>query len=221
MMFVFSLCCLVFVYGIAAYKYSLFPYSQIHNAWFAARTVINLVLGNKSWYYRRTGQTQVIPVHEHDRVQEGNTLVISVGSDDRLSAKVITLAGELVHEWPVDWFDIWSDATHLPDKDLPKSRPGTHIHGSVLMDNGDLVFNFEHLGLVRLDLCGNVVWRLPYRTHHSVHPDETGNLWVPGQINYTEPLAGYPNYRPPFIGPTVQCRRMTLNHHVPHSLQGN
>jgi hypothetical protein len=49
------------------------------------------------------------------------------------------------------------------------------------MDNGDLVFNFDHLGLLRLDRRGEVVWRLNYRTHHSVHRHDDGNLWVCGQ----------------------------------------
>ena len=41
-----------------------------------------------------------------------------------------------------------------------------------LLDTGDLIFNYENLGLVRVDVCGNVVWRLPYRTHHSIWRDE-------------------------------------------------
>jgi hypothetical protein len=91
----------------------------------------------------------------------------------------------------------------VPDADLPKERPGTHIHGAVLLDDGDIVYNYEHLGLVRLDLCGDVVWRLPYRTHHSIHRDDDGNLWVSAQINRVSRDPRYPNYKPEFIEPMV------------------
>ena len=36
-------------------------------------------------------------------------------------------------------------------KNGQKKKPGTHVHGAVVLANGDLIFNFEHLGLVRLD----------------------------------------------------------------------
>jgi hypothetical protein len=77
------------------------------------------------------------------------------------------------------------------------------VHGLALADNGDLVFNFEERGMVRLDACGGVVWRLPYRTHHSIHFDERGHIWAPGLITRTEESARLPNYRAPFQDYTV------------------
>ena len=54
----------------------------------------------------------------------------------------------------------------------------------------------------RLDLCGQVVWRLPYRTHHSIHLDDDGDLWVSAQVNRVD--AGlYPNYKPEFVEPMI------------------
>ena len=72
------------------------------------------------------------------------------------------------------------------------------IHGAVLLENGNLVFNFEYLGLVCLDFQGNVVWRLPYMTHHSVTRADDGNLWVCGQIYRTTPKERIPNLELPF-----------------------
>jgi hypothetical protein len=87
---------------------------------------------------------------------------------------------------------------------LPKRQPGTHVHGAVVMENGDLVFNFEYLGMMRLNACGDVVWRLPYQTHHSIDMDEnTGNLWVSGRIYHSEPTPKFPNHTPPFSEPTA------------------
>ena len=72
------------------------------------------------------------------------------------------------------------------------------MHGVALAPNGDLIFNFEELGLMRVDACTNVVWRLPYRTHHSVQFDDDGNIWVPGLITRDKPVADLPNHIPPF-----------------------
>jgi hypothetical protein len=115
----------------------------------------------------------------------------------------MALDGSVIHNWNIDWFKMWPDADHLPEHVVPQSQPGCTIHGAAIMENGDLVFNFEALGLVRLNVHGNVVWRLPYQTHHSVHRDERGNLWVCGQRHHLEPVPEYPNYVPPFEEFTV------------------
>ena len=90
-----------------------------------------------------------------------------------------------------------------PKTRFPSERPGTHIHGAVVLEDGDIVYNYEHLGLVRLDLCGEVVWRLPYRTHHSVHQDDDGDLWVSAQINRDGEATGYPNHVLEFVDPII------------------
>lgn len=71
------------------------------------------------------------------------------------------------------------------------------------MENGDLVFNFEHLGMVRLDRNGKIVWRLPYQTHHSIHRADDGNLWVSGQREHTEPDTRFPERLTPFDEYTI------------------
>jgi hypothetical protein len=136
-----------------------------------------------------------------DLMQPGLTLI--AGKGKILKAAVVDARGVAVQEWAIDWKSLWPEASHLPKKDIPKQQPGTHIHGAVLMDNGDLVFNFEHLGMMRLNPCNQVVWRLPYRTHHSIHVDRDGMLWASGQRNHTKNSNIYPNYKAPFIEPTI------------------
>lgn len=141
---------------------------------------------------------------EVSSVQQGLTLVTAVGADSRLDAAIVEMDGTVVQNWDIDWFEIWPDASHLPKSHLPKQRPGTHIHGAAVMPNGDLVFNFEYLGLVRLNSCGDVVWRLPYQTHHSIDVDETtGHLWVSGRRYHEKPVATFPDHTPPFAEPTA------------------
>jgi len=201
-LFIVSLLSLIFAYGFLSSQFHIFPYSLIANVKSSIGTILK-DKENRSWYYQKTDHTKKVIIYNKKSISKGLTLISSLGKDNTISLKVIDINGSIVHSWDVDWFKIWPDATHLPEKDLPKSRPGTQIHGMVLLKNGDVVFNYATLGLVRLDVCGNVVWRLPYRTHHSVYLDEYDNLWVPGQKNHEERLSAFPAYKPPFLEPTV------------------
>lgn len=158
----------------------------------------------KPGHYYPTAFSEADQFVDPSAVQPGLTLLTAVGRDARLEARVVELDGSVVQHWSLDWFETWPDAEHVPDIFMPKQTPGTNIHGAAVMDNGDLVFNFEYQGLVRMDVCGEVVWRLPYLTHHSVFVDEeSGHLWVSGKRFHEEPVARLPNHRPPFAEPTV------------------
>ncbi len=202
--FVLSLIVFAFLYGVFSTELQNFPYYTLKTAFKTAVSLKNQFFSNESIYYRQTDYTQLVPSPHPEPEAAGNTLIVSVGAEEQLSAKVIKTNGDIVHEWEIDWFDIWPDAEHLHRDEIPQSKPGTHIHGCVVMDDGGLVFNFEHLGLVRIDARGNVLWKLPYRTHHSVFRDESGNLWVSGQINHYENVPGFECFDPSEKNPTIE-----------------
>ena len=200
LLLIFALCFLSFNYGLAVQQYQLFPYALMVQA----KEGLNMILPNgDEWHYHETHYTSKVPTHDPNTAYPGLSLITSVAGDNRLAVSIIDMDGTTIHEWNIDWFAMWPDATHVPKSDLPKKRPGVHVHGAELLENGDLVFNFDYFGLVRLDICGNTVWRLPYRTHHSIYQDENGILWVPGQRDHEEPLPDFPNYKPPVEEPTV------------------
>ena len=168
-----------------------------------ADTMHLLGLKKPNYHYERDDTTAVIR-HDPDAAQPGLTLITSATADNQLDARLIALDGTPVQTWPIDWYTLWPDADHVPEHLRPKQQPGTHIHGAVIMENGDLVFNFEFQGMMRLDVCGDVVWRLPYLTHHSIDRDRrTGNFWVSGRIFHDEPTEKFPNHTPTFAEPTV------------------
>jgi hypothetical protein len=72
-----------------------------------------------------------------------------------------------------------------------------------LLPDGDIIFNFEQLGTIRMNTCGEVVWRLPYRTHHSIFPDGDGNLWLSAQKTSLKPLPQFPKHVPPVRDPII------------------
>jgi len=200
--FVVSITCFSFVYGWIVGKYHVFPYKLFELAESGGKKII-FKDTNDFDYFKPAIYPHRPAIYNSGQACEGLNLVTSITAGRKISAKIMDLDGKSIHEWIVDWFKIWPDAKHVPGRFLPQSRPGTFIHGAVVMENGDLVFNFEWLGLVRIDIQGKVVWRLPYQTHHAVYKDDIGNLWVCGQKEHAEPEVQFPGYLLPFEEDTI------------------
>jgi hypothetical protein len=190
---------LIFTGGMIVGRYQLFP-SQVLSV--AEKGYQRLCAPEQSkdadLFRRQPRDTQRPVVRDTRQACEGLNLISRMAADGKLSVDVMDMDGKFLHHWSTSWFKIWPDAKHVPPELAPKSEPGTIVHGAVLLKNGHLVFNFEYLGLVCLDFNGNVVWRLPYQTHHSIAKGNDGNLWVCGQRRRTEPMAAIPNLELPF-----------------------
>jgi len=190
-------------YGYFAAKKSLFPSSQIEQAETVAKALKKTILKERPWYYSKVKDDGPAVTVRNGAMMPGMTLTTGMGADRHLVSRVIDEDGKALHDWSIDWFDLWKDADHLPPSLKPQERPGTQIHGAVLSSNGDLTFNFDKLGLVRMDWCGKVKWRLPKLTHHSVFEDESGHLWVAGMVSHSERDPRLPAHKPPFVEYTV------------------
>jgi len=203
--FVGSLVLLAFLYGVAVGTFRVFPYhvfALASDGLQELRTSTELD-DELAWYYRRVDASYPKAFHDAGEAYQGLNLITRIKEDHRIAAEITDMDGKTLHRWDVDWFRVWPDADHLPSSVVPKSRPGCHLHGAVVMDNGDLVYNYDHLGLVRLARDGRVVWRLPYQTHHSIQPDEDGNLWVCGQKAHNVPDPDFKGRTPPYDACTV------------------
>ena len=203
---------LVFITGVAILSYLLGLFSgvlSIPPARFIVASIKDAKIAIEEsfslpWYYVATEQSEPAIIHAPSEISPGLTLISGIGPDRELLAQVIDANGRTVHSWHVDWFELFPEPpAYLENKGLPQSKPGTELHGIQLTPDGGIVFNFERLALIRMDACGKVVWRLPYRTHHSVFADEDGTYWVSGQIPRREPRPDLPNYLPEFQDYTV------------------
>ncbi|MEE9427635.1 MAG: arylsulfotransferase family protein [Paracoccaceae bacterium] len=153
-------------------------------------------------------QKPVVPVEiaralQPDAVSPGMTLVYGAGEELAMVAKIVDQDGNTVHLWDIDMFDVWSDMDHVPKDRRPKSRPGGEIAGLVFLPDGDIVFNLEPVGLMRMDYCGVIRWQLPYLTHHSVQLGGKGNFFASGQTFSYEPDSDWPALGPFFIEDTI------------------
>lgn len=192
---------LIFGYGCAVGRYRIFP----HAIFVLAREGYQKLMSANQHYYfhERPGNDHRTVFCDPDRMYPGLTVVTHVNSDPSPAVNVVDMAGNVIHRWTLDWFTLWPDVKHLPATRIPKARPGTHVIGSFLMPNGDLIFAFECLGLLRIDPNGKVIWRLPYQTHHSITRASDGNFWVCGQKSHEEPCDRIPNWGPAFVEPTL------------------
>jgi Arylsulfotransferase (ASST) len=193
---------LTFLYGAACMQYQLFPHSIVRRVQSAFEEVFGEQNDDSKWFFPAPAGLDRNPVNEGTPTA-GVNFVTYLAENRHPTLKLMTNAGDTLREWDADWFRVWPDPAHIPTQDRPKHQPGTHIHGAVLQRDGSVVFSYTALGLVKLDVCGEVVWRLPYRTHHSIIEDEQGTLWIPGQINHTTALPDYPNLQPPFVEETL------------------
>ncbi|MEI9964516.1 MAG: hypothetical protein WDM92_07255 [Caulobacteraceae bacterium] len=76
------------------------------------------------------------------------------------------------------------------------------------------MFNYENLGMVKVDFCGRVKWRLARMTHHALYRDDAGHLWALDHIITPSPT-GVPDL-PPAVqrgrGDRAVRRRQALAH---------
>jgi hypothetical protein len=198
-----ALIILAYCYGVMSLRYELFPAPQLRFIVTQASLAVTEFSDKNEWYYIESNGRKQIPIYKKESVQEGLTLITGLTSERTPSVKVINFQGDIIHKWDIDWYKIWPDSNHIPKHLIPKGKPGTHIHGSKLTNNGGVLFNFENLGFVNLDACGNTLFKVPYPTHHAIEEDDNGDYWLPGQIYYQEALPQYPNYIPPFKDDTI------------------
>lgn len=160
--------------------------------------------GDLSWYSNRHAEPLPSASIVKDDAFPGTNLILRIGGElgrPALRAEIRNLENDVIHSWNVGWYNIWSDADHLPEYMVPQDALGTCMIGAVVLEDGRLVFNYEHLGLVCLNKDGSVAWRLPYQTHHSVELDNDGTLLVGGhRVRHTNKTIDptVPHFRPAY-----------------------
>jgi arylsulfotransferase ASST len=194
-LFAVSAAVLIFGYGAVADHYRLFPFRLIVEAKAAL-----LELTERPWYLGDSEESQPVRVLAADAIAPGLTMINGMALDGTTLLTVVDANGRTIHSWRLSWANLWPHPTHVAAADIPTPPV---VHGVLLMPNGDVVLNFDAVGMLRVNQCGKVVWRLPYRTHHSLSLDDQGNIWAPGLVWRREKVARFPNYEPPFSDYTI------------------
>jgi len=177
---------LVFGYGIAVGYFRIFPFSALK----FVKGSFAQVFEEREMLLAQRPTDQLYPArypgegvtrYEEGRMAPGLTFV-SLFLEDHHEMQLMRPDGSLVNRWPVSFKKVFPDASHIQPKALiPRTDWFSMIHGAHALPDGSVVFNFDYNGMVKLDRCGKVVWKLPVMSHHSLELAEDGGFWVPGR----------------------------------------
>jgi hypothetical protein len=149
-----------FVYGLLTMQAKVFPYNLL----FEVKQATTDLKDNWQMYLERRPTAHLEPSRRAGRgvivddgaaVQPGLILMSGLFEDAGSSVRLIDRSGDIIRRWDTRYSHIWPDPKHL--REVPVNDWFADIHGLVLQPDGSIVFNFEYLGLSRVDACGNVL----------------------------------------------------------------
>lgn len=127
---------------------------------------------------------------------DGSLVLLSGFFEDNNELRLIRRDGSVVARWLASYSELFPSPEHL--KKAPATDWNIDLHGALAQPDGSVVFNFEYGGLVKLDRCGDEVWKVEHQTHHSVEQAEDGGFWVPGRRSVSEDEASFAPFPAPF-----------------------
>lgn len=207
-LFVVSVGVVIFGYGVVVGTYRVFPYHQLE---LVKDTIAELYAQSsmmakieptehlKDGRHDGTGALQ----HRPNSMSAGYTLVTGF-FDGGLEIRLLSPDGSPRHRWPVQFSGIWEgDLEHVqPASMRPATDWNTGFNGAMALPDASVIFNMIGGGLVKLDRCGDVVWKLHKMAHHSVEANSDGGFWVPGQY-YVASESRHPPIEPPYRLDTI------------------
>jgi len=195
-LFWFGVLFIVFVLGILADRFQVFPSRVVRDAVAAVddwRVHWQHYLQIHSKYLRPTEHSKGgVTRYERSAVAPGYTF-LTLFRDGRFGAMLIDMEGSILHRWDISFSEAFPDQQHMavasPDYDIV-------LHGSALLPDGDVILNMEGAGAVRLDRCSKIVWRLPMTTHHQLDYLPNGDTLIGIDRVRTAPDPRYPRLEP-------------------------
>ena len=115
------------------------------------------------------------------RADDTSLIMMSGFFDDENQVRLVRRDGAVIRKWSLDYFAHFANRDdRVCDVD---SHLGVDVHGAHLNRKGELAFNYEYCGTVKVDQCGNVMWTLSEPTHHSIVEASSDGYWILGR-NY-------------------------------------
>lgn len=194
-LFVAGIAVFAFLYGVATMQYQVFPYKLLREAklgleaW-AAVDVSNSHLP-KAFEAFEDGAA---PRPQAKRLDEGAGAerVLVTGGPFQLMERcpkwgcmawITDREGKVLHAWEVDLDELWQGLTGVSG---PVSHLSLYPVGMALDADGSLVVSFQgretypvHIGIVKVDRDGRILWKRFDRSHHWITMDAEGRIYTP------------------------------------------
>jgi hypothetical protein len=161
-----------FGYGYFASQTKRFPNQIISQALTDVDDVLDLVRAN-AHEIRSSRQQGGVIVDERALALPGLTFLTAYDGQ-YFRPFLIDMDGKVLHRWDARYSALFKGQKEL---DLV-SDSQRHMHGAHLYADGSVLASFEYEGLVKLDRCSRLLWRLPRKTHHSIVPLDDGSFWT-------------------------------------------
>jgi len=187
-------------YGVVANMRNWFPVPQMD----AVREQVKELLPGTDDFLILDTVRHETTVETLGEVAPGLVMVSGDYEPRKTAVRVMTRDGEIVHEWRIPWGDVWPAG----DGEFPQGRrPASdmYLHGIDILPDGSIVANFEHLSTFRMDICGEIVWKLDNLGHHSVHYDAgSDTIWVSAEDYFASGRTDFDYHVAPLRSWTLQ-----------------
>jgi len=180
-LFGLALLLVAFALGVITTRVQLFPHDTISTAlktfndlsahW---KNDLGLVPTRHLKPARHPGQG--VTIRKPAKMQPGLTFMVGF-FDDGIAGRLIDADGKVVHAWPIRFTEIWPEIDADADG-TPVTDWNALAHGAMAFPDGSILFTIGQ-SLVKLDACGEVVWKDRRNYHHSVDQADDGTFWVP------------------------------------------
>jgi outer membrane protein assembly factor BamB len=144
----------------------------------AAKTQYNSPFPSGFWERART-ERRGVTSYDPAKALNGYTLFTS---GDGQKALLISMTGEVLHEWQLPFSAIWDDTAQVKN---PKPDAMIYYRKAHLYPNGDLLAIYEALGdtpwgygLVKMDKNSRLIWKYLAGAHHDLAVAPDGKIYV-------------------------------------------
>ena len=202
-LFFFGMCAISFLYGVATIQYQIFPYQVLKEA----------KLGLSAWASMDTSK-QRFPNHfekfedgaapapvskaigegggqEHILVSGGPYQLMERCPTWGCMAWITDRAGKVLHTWEVNLDELWSGLAGISGD---VNRLSLYPVGMALGKDGSLVVSFQgretypvHIGIMKVDRAGKLLWKRFDRSHHWIATDAEGRIYTPFSTAHKDP----------------------------------
>lgn len=164
--------------GVFATK-RLQPYLMFEDGYRAAKALIEQAVQPRHDLIERIQyQGEGLVYSDPAKAYDGLTLIEGLFPEG-VELRLLDMNGDVVNRWPVHFFEIWPEPTHVPEETVPATDLNYHTHGIWLLPDGSVVFNISSYGTVKMDKCGKVLWKVDEASHHTITPNPDGSFWIP------------------------------------------
>ena len=165
----------------------------------AQRTQYATPFPSDLWQPART-RARGVTIYDPQRAQNGFTLYTSGHSQ---KAYLISMSGEIVHEWHLPYSQIWDDSAAVA---APEPDDRIYMRKAQILPNGDLLALYVAIGtspwgmgLVRLTKDSEVVWKYLQQTHHDFDVGPDGRIYALTHEIRNDAVPGHQHLAPPRI----------------------